>query len=269
MFSKYDYSKDSSISEDVNPVLTLDLPQTGEKLKPYIYDCECKIDDFLNIKDDPQVASLCLSSNLGEFIKNSLDAGATKLWIKKIVVNGMLQITVSDNGSGFDKNMLKTDEHQDYATILGNNTHIESKKKQQNNQLGGHGRGLANCSKILDSYSGNLFIYNDHGACIQFSAPISKDLKSSDDLKLKYALLEEEISKKDFVTPTIKSPTKMVHINISEIGALTSSTDKHHSTSSLFARRKAQVANLKLLKDSTNDGNTNSGSSLSLNQNQE
>lgn len=117
--------------------------------------------------------------SLHELIKNSLDAGATQLFIKDNS-SSRASICVMDNGDGFSRDFFATDtSHLDYGEKLGGLLAINSTKKGEH-KLGGHGRGLAQAYEVLKQYEGSILCSNrveeEPGAHIEFYsslAPVS------------------------------------------------------------------------------------------------
>ena len=264
--------------EILNKPLVLEL----SKYKPSkLIEFTMELSKFLGADDTPQIPSLCLLENLNEFIKNAVDAKAKHLWFSQTTdpTIAIIIVHIWDDGSGFDEDWLHHgadhDQRKNYTSILGDHTHINSTKLKQTNQLGGAGRGLANCSKILNEYNGDLHFYNnsDHGAHIELSAPIQKE--TAKHIAYHYAILAEKITKQDFQMPTAgnlsnDSPVKKItHLMLPDLNG---EQPSQHSVNTLFAKRKAQRATMQQQKNSNSDNNnpskstsTNDGSSININ----
>lgn len=112
-------------------------------------------------------AFTALVDAIGEFFKNSIDAGASCIHVfllnESLICTNQVEICILDNGSGIASSLVG---EYHYRTALCRESH-KSKDK-----LGGRNLGLAIVAKLLDGYEGRLILDNriSQGAHITLSS---------------------------------------------------------------------------------------------------
>lgn len=112
--------------------------------------------------------------NMIEFVKNSIDAGASTMSFELLHTQEGFSFKIEDNGSGFSlcpkiKTEARLAPFQHFLSI--GELKISSEKNQ--NHLGGAGRGLAQTNELLKAYNGELQIEQNRaqGAAFHFYSP--------------------------------------------------------------------------------------------------
>lgn len=158
--------------------ITATLGEEIENARRYLLLSKARYEDQLNFVIDipAQFESLLLPKlTIQPIIENALTHGYAgrsdqrMITISGTVANGMLYLTIRDNGNGFDKEVLKQ--------LRASFKQIENSQKTQSISNGGH-IGLINTYLRLYYYSKGtirMWLYNNCGAVVELKLPCVKE----------------------------------------------------------------------------------------------
>lgn len=147
-------------------------------------------DTYLNETHFKSTCFYMLTCSLEEFLKNSIDAGATQINIAINIEEDQISIKIIDNGRGFPSSKVSAGP---IPYELDRTAHGTSHKLGDSTMLGGQNIGLLQTATVLQKNSGNLYISNRivdgeiAGACLMLVSSLAEPTYTLDAYQLEHA----------------------------------------------------------------------------------